>query len=123
MKIDIYKIAQNRPSLAGEILRELFFKQNKNDLGCYSTFELNEDVVKYPNITRGELVWNRTKRMFFPNETIEMQYVWDGDGTLIFIFVDGSYLINTDCKKDYDWKYHAENFYENIEANELNEVY
>ncbi len=35
---------------------------------------------------------------------IECRYYWDGDGTLIFILPGGKYLINTDCKKDHDWR-------------------
>jgi len=35
---------------------------------------------------------------------IECRYFWDGDGTLIFILPEGKYLINTDCKKDHDWR-------------------
>ena len=43
------------PNLVGEILRDQFFKQDKENgnLGCHSTFELREDVIKLPNFGNG----------------------------------------------------------------------
>ena len=67
-----------------------------------------------------EAVWTRAEKVvkvdpahFGPRDagvvacgqvTIECRYFWDGDGTLAFRLPDGRWLVNTDCKKDHDWK-------------------
>ena len=118
--------AKDNPNLVGEYLRHLFFKQDRvgpnYTFGCYSTFDLRENVVERPKQPVPE--WGHSddpdKLITFADETceyhftcaelesidgtIKMLYYWDGDGFLSFILPDGSYLYNDDCKKDYGWK-------------------
>jgi hypothetical protein len=83
----------------------MFFNQSTGLYGCYSTFELNDDVEEMPpEPVGGEwndgLSWTRARL-----DAIEMRWYWDGDGVLEFRLPDGSWLSNTDCKKDYIWEY------------------
>ena len=62
--------------------------------------------------------WTRSKKVvrveeeYGTSDEIECRYWWDGDGTLIFILPDGSWLVNEDCKKDHDWSlYQSEEHY------------
>ena len=43
-----FRFNSSDPNLIGEILRDKFFKQDKENgkFGCYSTFELRENVVE-----------------------------------------------------------------------------
>lgn len=103
------------PNQTGEILRCIFFADEVDEdgeplYGCYDHFQLSEDAepldstpVEYDSDATDNshtLQWTRAKI-----KTITMQYYWDGDGMLVFIFQNGSALINSDCKKDYNWKY------------------
>ena len=95
------------PNLIGEILREKFFHQNREKglLGCYSTFELNPNVIKLPdeiNFDYGDE--NGVKVAVCQLDDIIMKYFWDGDGNLTFYFPDGTIINNDDCKKDYNWE-------------------
>ena len=104
----------DNPNAAGEYLRGLFFDQSDGKYGCYSTFNLNNGVLKLPDetivISDEETDpydwyddnWTWTKAEL---NGIVMRYHWDGDGTLEFILPDGSMLSNDDCKKDYNWAY------------------
>jgi hypothetical protein len=96
------------PDTLGECLRNMFFAEEWSwygpwssgkyrKLGCYSTFEVAPGVEELPQ--RG--AWS----CFRHSNGIEMRYFWDGDGSLAFILPDGRVLINTDCKKTYDWRY------------------
>lgn len=124
--------ARDNPNLVGEHLRHLFFDQNRvgpnYTLGCYSTFKLRENVVELPkqpvpewdceNEPNAFLKCDETCENFFTcaeifnckkfqisnNRSIKMLYYWDHDGFLSFVLPDGSYLYNSDCKKDYCWK-------------------
>lgn len=98
------------PNLIGEILRDKFFKQDKEKtgkFGCYSTFELNKDVI--------ELSEEKNLDYGFKNvgvivtcaklEDIIMKYFWEHDGDLSFYFPNGRVLNNDDAKKDCNWKW------------------
>lgn len=97
------------PNLIGEILRDKFFKQDKENgkFGCYSTFELRENVV--------ELLGKRNFDYGFENigvtvtcaqlEDVVMTYFSDGDLNLEFYFPNGKILSNDDAKKDSVWKW------------------
>lgn len=101
------------PDMAGEYLRSVFFDQgpmsNRTLFGCYSTFELRPGIVQLPSEPvedAGEcapsgLEWTCA---WEPMDNIKMRYWWDGDGTLEFLFPDGTILHNGDCKKDYVWE-------------------
>lgn len=98
------------PDLLGELLRGQFFNQviDKNKyrtLGCYDTFELNEDIRKLDNIKIDSLTITCAEKFFEEWGTVKMCYYWDGDGELVFFFpFPNKYLINDDCKKTYGWK-------------------
>jgi hypothetical protein len=92
----------------GEHLRGFFFDQTEGQ-GCYESFKLNEGVsLLDPQILQEE-TWTCASLVYRGNticgERIKMMYHWDGDGTLIFIFNDGSGIYNNDCKKDHTWRY------------------
>jgi len=103
------------PNELGESLRNAFFNQNENNFGCYSTFELREDVEELPEEIVELSFYNtytvpvRCFSKLVDNKKVIMKYWWDGDGTLEFHFEDGSYLYNGDCKKDYVWEYKKKN--------------
>lgn len=117
MKISLEVDPQNSPMAVGELLRELFFKQDRNKgiMGCYDTFDVQEDVVEFPKTPvdmwdeGGEEVdqiyWSNFQKKI-NGHIIKMSYFWDGDGELVFVFEDGSALVNSDCKKDYCWEYY-----------------
>jgi hypothetical protein len=94
----------SNPDIIGELLRGKFFNQDNGKLGCYSTFELNNGVVKLPDgfDEESELKTTRAKM-----DDVEMEYFWDGDGELTFYlshFPNQKVLINSDCKKSHGWK-------------------
>ena len=115
MKFTVVIDAQNNPNEVGELLRGLFFKQNreKGELGCYSSFDLQDGVEELPKTLVDEeeeddqwkLYWSNFQKTI-EGKTIKMSYYWDGDGELVFFFEDGSALVNSDCKKDYYWEYY-----------------
>lgn len=106
------------------------FGGNLRETGCYTTFDWRKDVEELPPlVVRGEmggkapshaLKWTRGKKKFCTGqslsrlnpkedsvlyEEVECRWFWDGDGTLVFLFPDGSCLVNEDCKKDHGWEY------------------
>jgi len=116
----------------GEALRSYCFIGNCEQTGCYSTFDLipqlkevksgkiyNEAkrVINPENtlhVYHFKLIekdcWiacndpkDKPQRMKFcePYEIV-CAWEWDGDGTLYFRFSNRK-VINTDCKKDYEW--------------------
>ena len=106
--------------IAGELLRELVFKQEENALGCYNTFDLNAGFVavdKCDNrflklthclygayIENNEVEWEISVTHVFENEKFIVAWYWDGDGTLgIYVKEDGIFFVNDDCKKTYGW--------------------
>lgn len=101
-KIDVDRILSSNIGInaLGEFLRELFFDQSKG-LGCYQSFDVNNDVEELENETDNEngIVWKCYK---FAG--VIMKYYWDGDGFLKFELPNQKSLVNDDCKKDYNWK-------------------
>jgi hypothetical protein len=108
----------------GELLRKLFFDSSKGK-GCYSTFEINDSVMPERDrlIPYWDIETNFPKICFEERNTNEdeyyttyslktecgiiyMMYHWDGDGVLIFEFPNKSLLVNSDCKKNYCWKFY-----------------
>ena len=95
------------PNLVGEILRDRFFKQNRElgIFGCYTTFNLRDDVVKLEDEVNLEYGYENegVKVTCAKLDDIVMKYFWCGDGTLTFHFPNGEILENDDCKKDHGW--------------------
>ena len=117
----------------GEALRGYCFIGNNQEIGCYSTFEVNkvfkqmksgkifQEAKKYlyedikPNIYHYKLkekdcymsyeIDEGTQQMKIcePYEIV-MGWTWDGDGCLYFRFNDRK-VVNSDCKKDYTWEW------------------
>ena len=128
LEVDVHSLPAD---VVGEMCRALFWPPKKEfDFGCYSNFEYGEDVVAFPTVLESaetdlkdnedfgsmhDIVWNRAKW----KGLIECRWFWDGDGTLIFIFPDGSSLENSDCKKDYGWYFHHD---EVVDLNQFKEV-
>lgn len=108
-KIRISIITDN-PDTVGEFCRDRFFNQSDGKLGCYSTFDLRSSVYSLPKVKDVDgLVWHRAALKDLCNEqhgelTI-MEYMWDGDGCLRFIFSNGAILENTDCKHTNGWEW------------------
>lgn len=112
LKVQVFIEPDRSPDAAGELLRELFFDQSKDEYGCYSTFELTSGTCALPPLLDREygygdepVEWQRAQRIV-DHVRVEMRYFWDGDGVLRFVFPDGSYLENTDCKKDDEWEFY-----------------
>lgn len=97
------------PNFAGEYLRGQFFNQRTILRGCYSTFELWNDVETLPNQPIDDdyeelgIQWN-VFRKFIGGEWVVMKYYWDGDGVLRFEIPSGLVLENGDCKHDDEWR-------------------
>ena len=113
MNINIKELAENCPDVAGELLRELFFKQNLNagKLGCYNAFKLKDVLKEYtePIEPSDEKIgkWNCALKNLGDDNSpyyIVMKYYWDGDGELIFEAQNWS-LVNGDCKKTNGWEF------------------
>jgi len=115
MNIDINSFLESEHGInaVGELFRDAFFNQKEGHFGCYSTVELNPDVVKLPDekgldededITYTCAEWNGVKARWY----------WDGDGYLEFTWgndddtwEDGKDLYgiwNDDCKKSHGWQ-------------------
>ena len=121
VNIDLNK----NPNMAGEFLRNSFFKEEYEivlgkkyrKLGCYSTFNVEDDVISLPDEPIDEeYPEDGIYHVFSKNivgEEIVMKYYWDGDGQLEFHFQNGSVLVNDDCKKDYVWEYFSNGMPEN----------
>ena len=99
------------PCVIGEALRGIFFDQHSGEYGGYTTFEYNAGIEKLPDEDSFYRTgWNNEEKVDFTWcraqwNGIICRYYWDGDGTLEFIFPDRRTLENTDCKKDYKWKW------------------
>jgi len=84
--------------ILGEMLRDMFFDQSKG-LGCYGSFDFNDEVICLPNETDEDIIYTVARI-----KDIKMRYEWDGDGYLEFILPNNKTIYNSDCKKKYDWK-------------------
>ena len=98
----------------------------QREMGCYQTFDWQKDVAPLPSLPveeehnhpvneeaeelcwacDSEIQWTRAKKTFQGQE-IECRWFWEGDGTLCFLFSNGSVLMNNDCKKDHGWCLHS----------------
>lgn len=109
---------RDSPCAIGEFLRGKFWppqkKHSMNQIyytyGCYSEFQYGPDVTvlperpdEYPHWDDEES-WNFTWKRAQWTDVI-CEWYWDGDGCLRFILPGGNSLINTDCKKDYEWEW------------------
>ena len=128
---DYAQVAFDHPDALGEILRAWAFPGN--EYGCYSTFEVREDLMPVRAGRREfEFLWGRPfddekndingwcsidaeeierVRWFKHPSGIEMGWHWDGDGTLAFFIPElideyhNGCVVNSDCKKDYGWEF------------------
>ena len=92
------------PNMLGEILRDKFFDQNDNTVGCYNTFILRPEAKKMPDEVQKEdcITWT-CATLDFNGLIVKMRYFWDSDGELEFSLPD-CLLYNYDCKKTHIWK-------------------
>ena len=124
LTIDLKECIKNGSiNFVGELLHYRCFIP-KDQIGCYSTFELTPDFkkVEYESELGEKLLKFLNEDDSFENELyplsefiedyhptlysngeISIAWYWDGDGTLLFHTKEFT-LINTDCKKkDYGW--------------------
>jgi hypothetical protein len=104
--------------MVGEMLRSWAFTEA---CGCYSCFDLIEGFDQRPMTPAiAERLMGRPvnpqsaddddqdilKRGFYAvhDNGIEVAWYWDGDGTLWFRVPGEIEVVNSDCKKDYEWK-------------------
>jgi len=104
-KISVEIDVANNPDLAGELLRNAFFDQSEGR-GCYVSFKLRDNVKELPSKIIDGINFHYACAEFDGKE-ITMEYWWDGDGSLSFIFEDGCAIQNNDCKKTYNWKFYS----------------
>jgi len=118
----------------GEALRGLCFIGNCQDIGCYSTFEVGKwlkqiksgriyneakKIIRPENTLHVYHFKLEEKNCYYkyhdPEGNLQKSKIcdpyeivcaweWDGDGCLYFRF-NNRKVINTDCKKDYVWKW------------------
>ena len=121
------------PNKIGEALRHWSFVGRNGERGCYETFELPLFFKKIDIMTPGyEELFARANAFCFPDDEINLTcfiydqpeikheyfpaeamilivaWRWDGDGCLYFRLIGNGKdieVINSDCKKDYTWKY------------------
>ena len=130
-KVDL--LTEPDANLFGEALREYCFIGNCEQRGCYSTFNVLEYLIQVKSgkifkEAKKELYEDIEARVYHykleekdcyikyheNDKIISMKvsepmeivcaWAWDGDGCLYFRFNDRK-VINTDCKKDYTWKW------------------
>ncbi len=103
------------PDAVGEYLRSMFFQQEDGLIGCYSSFVWDPNVRHLKPLIvdcSDSCLWARGERAFLEGDSarfVECRYYWDGDGTLVFLFLDGTELVNHDCKKDHGWIFQKQN--------------
>lgn len=107
--------AVNDPVILGELLRAYCFVGE--GYGCYSTFDLRDEFKEVEDEIATNLLsfkdewWGEGEEMSpvsYTNGDIVVSWLWDGDGTLYFRY-DGNEIINTDCKKAYEWDFVSRN--------------
>jgi hypothetical protein len=113
--------AFRNPNLFGEAIREAVF--TGNEFGCYGSFDLlpefkaiedkilSEKLLRLlagddPDAETPEEMITDYDPSLFSNGQIHIAWFWDGDGTLLVVSEElKKAAINTDCKKDYGWKF------------------
>lgn len=125
MQINVW--TETDPNLIGEALRYWSFIGRAGETGCYSTFKLPEFLKE---VNEGEYykkaglaLYNKEEKYqcfvyeqkegndeYFHWEAIVLvvAWQWDGDGCLYFRLKSKENdieVVNTDCKKDYEWKF------------------
>lgn len=130
----IYLATEQNPNKFGEALRNFCFRGNCESTGCYSTFDMMDFLTKvtegkifeeakkylydvpptiyhhkleekdcyieYVEMGSGEI----TKWKICNPCEIVVGWTWDGDGCLYIRWNDRK-VVNTDCKKDYEWEW------------------
>lgn len=107
------------PDAVGEYLRSMFFREEgEHDVGCYTVHEWRENVEPLPPRPvdfdlPDDLQWTRGRKLVptgngTQHAPIECRWYWDGDGVLAFKLPDGRWLVNSDCKKPFDWRLQEE---------------
>lgn len=130
-------LTESDANMFGEALRRHSFIGNCESVGCYSSFQLLESFTKVTKGKIFEeakkYLWDDVEPTVYyylleekdcylqfcghegkieksiicdPMEIV-VGWTWDGDGCLYFRFNDRK-VVNTDCKKDYTWKWENE---------------
>lgn len=88
------------PDIAGEILRKAFFAGD----GYRDLDNVADNVRKIEDtpVEDSDYDWHNYVMSLYKGG-IWMSWYWEGDGTLKFTFIDGTSLVNYDCKKDHGW--------------------
>lgn len=87
------EVIGDHANVIGESLRRYFFDQSDGQLGCYSTFKINDWVEELPSKDG----WSRLQA-----GDILAEYRWDEKGRVRFLFGDHS-LENPDCENREAW--------------------
>lgn len=98
------------PNTVGERFRLHCFLE---ETGCYSCFDLHNGFrpsVITPSVIDDYFSYLDAEEInglqCFYDGRIWVAWHWDGDGDLLFYDEeDGVCVVNSDCKKDYVWKY------------------
>jgi hypothetical protein len=76
MTIKVETILQENHDLAGEILRDRFFAQNRVgpnfSLGCYSIFKLRDDVEILPAVPVPELSFDANNELILQDDASQL---------------------------------------------------
>lgn len=115
------KLAETTTNGLGEALRALTFVGN--GFGCYQNFDVRPDAIVLQNDERLRFIGNNRSSLehwgtlFDGNDiyrycvdclTIDIFWVWDGDGMLYFRLRDSeetlAEIINYDCKHTNEWE-------------------
>jgi len=111
------RVAEHSYDACGEMLRQVTFVGGKDDVGCYSTFDV---APGFKPVKAGEALFeamwqripsgddyeeiSRITAHYNPLLGLLVAWHWDGDGHLYFDSLPLGFAIeNTDCKKGYGW--------------------
>lgn len=117
---NILESVQNN-NVLGELLRELAFsptyEENGLLIGCYEHFNINknwkecsvenlslEQKTVFMDLLNVHSVKDLPCVYKDSNTNILMSFVYDSDGTLVFLTPDQEVFVNYDCKKNYNWE-------------------
>lgn len=112
---------KKNPNRMGEILREMFFTGQVGGYNCFDWKEGVKPLEDKPVEDDPDLDWTRGE-LTIDEQVVVCQYFWDGDAELVFLFEDGSALMNTDAKKDYNWAFLTKEQFEQYHSNDYDDM-